>query len=209
MNVLITVPLAIVLNVLCFWVSTREEVVEKRGRIYEAITSFAIAGILLFMILFYKNQNAVFVLKRGMVLAVLTTAAYTDFKAMKIPNKLVLLGLLYRAVLLPVEFIMQTQYLKSVLLSEIIAAGALLVICLLCRLVMHGSLGYGDMKLMVVMGLLLGLDGIIGAMLNSLLITFIVAVYLMISKKKTKKDVIPFAPFLAIGTCISIILTGM
>jgi leader peptidase (prepilin peptidase)/N-methyltransferase len=56
---------------------------------------------------------------------------------------------------------------------------------------------------------LLGLDGIIGAMLNSLLITFIVAVYLMISKKKTKKDVIPFAPFLAIGTCISIILTGM
>ena len=156
----------------------------------------------------YKNDHIVFLIKRSMILSILGAAAYTDFKDMIIPNQPILTGIVYRILLIPYEVATNLGVFKIMILSELIAAVALLVVRFLCRAVMHGSLGFGDMKLMAVMGLLLGLDGIIGAMLTSMFITFFAAIYLMISKRKSKTDVIPFAPFLAIGTCISVFITG-
>ena len=94
-------------------------------------------------------------------------------------------------------------------LASCLFAAALLLASLLCILVVKNGIGFGDMKLFVVMGLLLGLDGIWGAIFMALIVSFFIALYVLITKKKTRKDAIPFGPALVIGTYLSICLSGM
>ena len=96
-----------------------------------------------------------------------------------------------------------------ILLSEIIAAAALFIAAVLCTLCIKNSIGYGDIKLFIVMGLLLGLTGIWSAIFLSLIVSFVVSVYFLITKKKGRKDLIPFGPALVIGTYLSVCLSGM
>lgn len=204
----ILLPITIVINLFSFWIAQKGKTIEKKGYIYLIILIFINCMSSIVLVCGYKNDHIVFLIKRSMILSILGAAAYTDFKDMIIPNQLILTSIVYRILLIPYEVATNLGVFKIMILSELIASVALLVVSFLCRAVMHGSLGFGDMKLMAVMGLLLGLDGIIGAMLTSMFITFFAAIYLMISKRKSKTDVIPFAPFLAIGTCISVFITG-
>ena len=43
----------------------------------------------------------------------------------------------------------------------------------------------------------------------SLIVSFVISAVLLVTKKKKRRDVIPFAPALMIGTYISVFLTGM
>ena len=79
----------------------------------------------------------------------------------------------------------------------------------LCIKIMKGGIGMGDIKLFSVMALFLSIDGLIPAVIFSFIISFFVAIYSLISRKKTKKDAIPFGPSLLIGTYLSIFLCGM
>ena len=69
--------------------------------------------------------------------------------------------------------------------------------------------GFGDMKLFLVMGLLLGTRGIWGAVFLSLIVIFFISVFALITKRKSRKDLIPFGPALVIGTYLAVYLTGM
>lgn len=156
----------------------------------------------------YADNNIFVSIKRLALLCVIWPVAYIDFKTYRIPNTFILFGLACRVVLLPFELLFDDQML-TYLISEVIAAGALLLACVLCALCLKGSIGFGDMKLFVVMGLLLGLDAIWSAVFTSLLISFVISAFLLITKKKTRKDAIPFGPAIVIGTYISVCLTGM
>ena len=154
-------------------------------------------------------DNHIFVsIKRLALLCVIWPVAYIDFKTYRIPNTFILFGLGCRAALLPFELLFHDQFFTT-LLSEVIAAGALLLACVLCALCMKGSIGFGDMKLFIVMGLMLGLNAIWSAVFTSLLISFVISAFLLITKKMSRKDAIPFGPAIVIGTYISVCLTGM
>jgi leader peptidase (prepilin peptidase)/N-methyltransferase len=58
------------------------------------------------------------------------------------------------------------------------------------------------------MGLMLGLDGIWSAVFASLVVSFLASIVLMITKKKKRGDMIPFAPAIMVGTYLSVFLTG-
>ena len=85
----------------------------------------------------------------------------------------------------------------------------MLLAAVLCGVLIKNSVGFGDMKLFVVMGLLLGTQGIWSAVFLSLIVSFIAAVFLLATKRKTKKDAIPFGPALVLGTYLAAYLTGM
>ena len=125
----------------------------------------------------YADNNIFVSIKRLALLSVIWPVAYIDFKTYRIPNTFILFGLGCRAALLPFELLFYDQFFTA-LLSEVIAAGALLLACILCALCLKGSIGFGDMKLFIVMGLLLGLDGIWSAVFTSLLISFVIAAFL-------------------------------
>ena len=132
-----------------------------------------------------------------------------DWKPYRIPNRFVLTGLAFRVALVVAELFLDKEYLVGNLVSEVVAALALAVASFLCCICVKNSIGYGDIKLFLIMGLLLGLNGIWSAILMSLVVAFFAAIFLLLTKKKNKKDAVPFAPAIAIGTYLSVILTGM
>ena len=80
---------------------------------------------------------------------------------------------------------------------------------IVCRLISPNSVGFGDVKLLAITGLYLGIDKSFGVILPSLVIMFLTAVYLLAVKKVSRNTELPFAPFLLVGTVIGGILFGV
>lgn len=177
--------------------------------VYSVVMSITAVGLSLFITAFYSTNSFLFTLKRVIMLALLWPIAYTDFRAYRIPNLFIAEGLIARAMVMLAELIWARDALLSVVLTEFAASVVLFLAAALCAAIVKNSIGGGDMKLFVVMGLLLGLQGTWGAIFLSLIISFIAAVILLITRKKNRKDAIPFGPAVAVGTYLSIFLTGM
>lgn len=64
-------------------------------------------------------------------------------------------------------------------------------------------IGFGDVKLGIFMGVVLGLPGSIVALIGSYYIAIIVVLPLLLLKKVTKKSYVPFGPFLLISFFLS------
>lgn len=177
--------------------------------IYIICMSLITVGISIVLTTVYSNNNFCFNLKRISLLSVLWPIGYIDFKTYRIPNTFILLGIIERIVILIFEIILNDSYIIHTLISELIAVSALLLAGILCTLCIKNSIGYGDFKLFIVMGLMLGLEGIWSSIFMSLFASFFICLFLILVKKKKRTDSIPFGPSLAIGTFISVLLTGM
>lgn len=205
----ILIVIALLLCGVSFYLFERDSKgLSKPILIYSIIAVLIVIGITASLTLIYKDNTFVFNLKRVCMLAILWPIAYIDFKEYRIPNAFITWGLVCRGLVLLPELFMEKIFLTN-LISEVIAMVILLVGALLCRLMIKDSIGAGDMKLFIVMGLLLGLDGTWGAIFMSLIISFLFAVFLLLTKKKSRKDNIPFGPAIVLGTYISIFITGM
>lgn len=68
------------------------------------------------------------------------------------------------------------------------------------------AMGWGDFKLIIVLGLIFGWPDILMIMFLSFLIGAAVSLVFLIRKKKTMKDAIPFGPFLVIGSALTFFL---
>jgi prepilin signal peptidase PulO-like enzyme (type II secretory pathway) len=73
------------------------------------------------------------------------------------------------------------------------------VLLLLPALFYRGGMGWGDVKLAALIGLVTGFPLVFIAMLLGILSGGITAVILLLSKLKSRKDAIPFGPFLALA----------
>jgi len=69
--------------------------------------------------------------------------------------------------------------------------------------------GFGDVKLAVILGLLLGSQFILLGLFLGVLLASLYAIIRMLQGQKTMKDVIPFAPFLVSGTFLVFLFQGM
>ena len=65
-------------------------------------------------------------------------------------------------------------------------------------------MGLGDVKLVFLMGLLLGFPNILGALFLSFFFGAIIGIGLILTKKKTLKSELPFGPFLITSTFIAL-----
>lgn len=210
METAVMIILAIVMYGAAFYLLIRDMIkIPKELKIYMVVVLLMIIGNTLMLQLFYRDNSMIANIKRVILLSLMGPIAYMDFKETRIPNQFIILGLVCRVVLIPVELLFSAKLFFPAILSEVIAAAALFLAAALCRLCIKNAIGAGDMKLFLIMGLFLGLDGIWSAILLSLLISFFIAVFLLLSKKKTKKDSIAFGPALAIGTYLSIFFTGL
>ena len=177
--------------------------------IYAVVMILLTEGAAVMFLLVYKDVSIWTALKRLTLLSVIWPIALIDLKSYRIPNAFIIYGLVCRAVLLLLELLFGEIGVWQTLLTEVVAAAALLIAALLCSLLIKNSIGFGDIKLFVIMGMLLGTDAIWGAIFLSLLVSFVIAAVALITKRKTRKDVIPFGPALVIGTFLSVYLTGM
>lgn len=140
---------------------------------------------------------------------VLFVCAWTDCRAYLIFNKILLAALLICICIFLSEACLEPVNVRYTLIGSGISAAALLLAGLLCRVLVPGSVGFGDLKLFIILGLFLGADSTWSTIFYTLLASFAVSVCLLATKRASRKSVMPFAPFLLLGTLMSAFLNGV
>ena len=130
-------------------------------------------------------------------IAVMIVVAFIDWELMIIPNVIALpafvVGLAASIALDPARW---WVYLVA-------ALGAALFLFILA-LIWPGGMGAGDIKLALFMGAVLG-GMVIAAMFLAFLSGAVVGLILIATKLKTRKDHIPFGPYLAFGSVLALL----
>lgn len=134
--------------------------------------------------------------------------AHIDAEKHIIPNKLLLILIVIRAIILGLEFFFQSELFKEEIISDAIACVGMIVILALMRLIVKNGIGFGDIKLFAVIGLFFGIKNTLTITFCSFVISFAVSIFFLATKRKSKKDQIAFAPFILSGFLMSTILFG-
>ena len=119
-----------------------------------------------------------------------------DFKHYLIPDKV-----LFPAIVITLIYdFINYHHLLNNLLAAIVAAGFFLIIFLLSK---GRAMGFGDVKLVFLMGILLGPADVLAALFLAFFFGAIISLILMVFGKKGLKSEIPFGPFLIMGTFLA------
>jgi leader peptidase (prepilin peptidase)/N-methyltransferase len=120
-----------------------------------------------------------------------------DLKEQVIPDSLVLSILVIEVIhKLSNYFVFgKSLHLLDSLLGLIIAGGLFLLIVLISK----GGMGGGDVTLIGALGFVLGLKGILLTIYFSFILGAIISIFLLATGLKTRKDPIPFGPFIILG----------
>lgn len=134
--------------------------------------------------------------------SLLIAAAVYDLRWMILPDRfmipLIVLGIINVIVL-------NTVFDQSVLIPRLIAASAFALFFTTLWLISSGKwLGDGDIRLAFAMGLLLSLEQLLVGIFFAFNIAAVVAIGLLLSKKKTRHDAVPLGPFLILGAFIGL-----
>ena len=149
------------------------------------------------------------VLRTQLACTLLWPCAWADARALLIPNRLLLVGAALGAALVALEVLLAPAQAAYLLASTGIAAGALLLGSLVCRLIAPRTVGMGDVKLLGVLGLCLGMDLVWTALFVSFLVLFVACLLLLATKRVQRSDSLPFAPFLLAGTIAAAVFFGI
>lgn len=143
------------------------------------------------------------------MLIILVPVAAIDYKKKIIENKVILISLGIRVIMLIAEFILDSRQAVINLKSMGLGFVLVLLMAIIGIFIIKNGFGMGDIKLMFIMILYFGFASSFSAIFMSLVLSMIASIYLLVKKEKSKKDTIPFAPFILLGTYVSVILTGM
>jgi leader peptidase (prepilin peptidase)/N-methyltransferase len=139
--------------------------------------------------------------------AALVAVTVIDLEHYIVPNRIVLATLVVSVPLLALAALVEGDWLslRTALIGSVAAGAGLLVI----NLISPRGMGMGDVKLALVLGLYLGwLD--LGHVLLGLFLGFLLGavggVALIVLKLRTRRDHVPFAPFLAGGAVLTVLL---
>ena len=127
---------------------------------------------------------------------ILSIISIIDFKYKIIPNRIIaaifIFGVLFNIIN------------KTVTVGNMITGFFIISIPLLIMsIILKGSMGGGDIKLMAVIGAFLGWKIIIVAFLITSIIASVTSIILILSRKIKRNDMIPYGPFLSMGIFIA------
>ena len=90
-------------------------------------------------------------------------------------------------------------------ISTISGGAAGLGVMLLPFLISRGGMGFGDVKMAALMGLMTGFPKVLIALFLSIMLGGLVAMILLTLRIKKRREAVPFGPFLAIGTVVVVV----
>ena len=169
---------------------------------YAAIPLIIVA----YLVLKYKADDIMTILRSVSLIAFGYVAAYLDFKTRKVPNKLVLIMLAVWAVLMAGYVIVDIEPAIKLLVQSLIGGAAAGGLFLAIYYVSRKGVGGGDIKLIAVMGLFMTMAKLMPMLFFSALSSALFSAVLLITKRATMKSAIPLVPFLYLGTLIIIFL---
>lgn len=184
-----------------------EDVVPYRGKNVILITMICYAVVLAVQISLYKNTVTINLVKLYGLLLIVLSAGIIDAKRRIIPNVLILAGLLFRLLVYIYEFV-YVDAIKDVIINDLIGFAIGFVLLALVSLISKGSLGFGDAKLFGVIGITAGSFCTYSTLLVSLVISTVVSIVSIATKRMGRKDSFPFGPCIAAGYIIVVLLTS-
>ncbi len=156
----------------------------------------------------YGMADSWAVICKGMVIILmLLAAAIIDQKTHMIPNEIILTLLGSGMLFLLIEFFYNRE--SFINMFRMACIGLLVCIVLfyiLARLTRNG-LGFGDVKLITSIGWMIGLAPTLFTVLFALILCSFAAIFLLLKKKKSKKDRLAFAPFLFLGYIVTLLFS--
>lgn len=130
---------------------------------------------------------------------IMIATVLSDIKYQIIPNKITYFGIVMFSVL---RLFIHPLPIWNYFIGAIVGSGFLLLIAIVSR----GGMGGGDIKLFVVIGLVLGWQNTVLALFLSIMAGGIISIILLLFKLIDRKQMIPFGPFIFIGTMVTYFL---
>lgn len=153
---------------------------------------------LMFIFAFIKFGLTFEFLSAIILITCLMITTFIDLEHQIIPDKVVLPSLAAGLVL---NIIFHREDFYNYLLGFALGGGIIFLIVVLSR----GGMGGGDIKLFATVGMFLGFRLTLLALLLSFVLGSVVGLILIILKLKNMKDAIPFGPFIALASVISML----
>src|SRR5699024_1248718 len=158
---------------------------------------------LLYLILYYRFNLSLNSVLYGIIFSILIVISIIDLKTMIIPDylniSLFIVALLHK--LLQYTFYDIAPDIFNSILGLIVSGGLFLLIAILSK----GGIGGGDIKLIGVLGFILGTKMSILNIFLSFILGAIISIFLLLFKVKERKDPIPFGPFICVAFMITIL----
>lgn len=156
------------------------------------------------VMIFFHTEEILNRIKMLIALICVAGAACNDYREERIPNIFPLAMAVSGLVCLTVGYVISQNgarsYIASSLIATVLVASCMSVAALLTK----NGIGIGDIKLLSALALLGGMYAVGGTLFFGMLICFLAAIILLISRKKTIKESLPFGPFVFIGYVMSI-----
>lgn len=153
---------------------------------------------LIFLLLFARQGLTWSLLGQLVLASFLLVLTMIDLEHCLLPDKLTISGLVvgfaFSALTPGVGW-------RSALVGLLAAGGSLLLLAVVSR----GGMGGGDIKLAAMIGAWLGWPQVILAVFLAFVVGGLAGILLLVTKIKSRKDLIPFGPFLAVGTFIAML----
>ncbi len=157
---------------------------------------------ILYIIMYFRFGFTLDFLFYSLISSVLIVITFIDLQQMIIPDVLVViilsLSTFYKVL---IYFMGGSPEIFSSIIGLIMAGGLFLAIVLLSR----GGMGGGDVTLIASLGFILGWKKILFAIFLSFILGAIISVFLLAAKLKSRKDPIPFGPFIVLGFFITLL----
>jgi leader peptidase (prepilin peptidase) / N-methyltransferase len=170
-----------------------------------AIVEFLTALIFVITYLKYVDRMFEFIIY-ALFMSIMIAVFFIDYDHKIIPDQLVICGLVLGVSLYIYSFFHEVLIFGdrnwwNPLIGMISGSGFLFIVALIGMIVYKSDdvMGMGDVKLFAPIGLVLGWKMTIVAMFFSVVSAGFISVVLMLLKVKSRKDAIPFGPFIVIG----------
>lgn len=134
------------------------------------------------------------------------TAIFLVVFVVDLEHELILDKVVFPSLVLALAF---SPFRSSPTIQEALIGGAAaFTIMLLAYLVFRGGFGMGDVKLAPFLGIITGFPWVIVALMLSVVGGGMVALFLLATGLKKRKEAIPFGPFLVCGTLVTVLWGG-
>lgn len=152
-------------------------------------------------------RDIINITKMLIVLVCLVGAGCNDYREHRIPNIFPMVLAISGIFLLSLGAITGQEGAMSYVITS--AYATIGVACCMCvaSLLSKGGVGIGDIKLLSALAIIGGVYTVCGTLFFSVILCALLAIALLVSKKKTLKSSLPFGPFMFMGYVISIFVS--
>lgn len=138
-----------------------------------------------------------------LVLMLFYSCLFLVIGVIDLDHKLILNKIVYPAV--PAALVLDAVFSRPDLISGLIGGASGMALLLLIFLVSRGGLGMGDVKMAALIGVATGFPMVFVALLLGVVLGGVVAVFLVVSRLRSRKQFIPFGPFLSLAAMATLV----